>query len=92
VAEHKARTGEGANEAMTQDTVTPAQRQILVGLAAGYRVETIAANLGITSSQYEWQRRQMLNALEAKDIAHALAIAVVRGIIAAEELRRAGVY
>jgi DNA-binding CsgD family transcriptional regulator len=74
------------------ETITAEQRAILLGHAAGRYTAAIAAELGLTLGQYLSHRGRLLAILGAFDTTHALAIAVVRGIVTAEDLRRAGCY
>lgn len=71
---------------------TPEQRAILLGHAAGRYTADIAADLGITLGQYLSRRARLLAALDAFDVTHALATAIVRGLITTEDMRRAGVF
>lgn len=74
------------------ETITAEQGPILLGHAAGRYTADIAADLGLTLGQYLSRRARLLSALDAFDATHALAIAVVRGLITVEDLRRGGVY
>lgn len=77
---------------MIASTLSDTQVQILLNRGAGFTVEEAAGKLGLTTNQYWWQHRQLLDALGARETAHALAIAIVRGIITIQDLRRGGCY
>jgi hypothetical protein len=68
---------------------TDLYRTILLAAASG---APLVDALPGSDAYRQYHRRRMLDDLQATDTTHALAIALVRGLLTVEDLRRAGVW
>lgn len=61
-------------------TLTPREREVLVGLAQGYPNKTIAYDLGVSSRTVEVHRASLMQKLEVHSLSDALRIAFAAGL------------
>lgn len=68
-------------EAITQDTLTAREAQVLNGVAQGLGNGDIAAQLAISEDTVKGHMRSIMDKLKARNRTHAVAIAMQRGVI-----------
>lgn len=61
--------------------ISPRQRRILQGIADGYSAAEIGKQLGIGEETVRTHTRRAMRRIEAKNRAHAVALALRHGII-----------
>src|SRR5205823_6325743 len=67
------------------DRLTPRQREILQLIAEGNTTKAIATKLGLSVKTVETHRAQLMERLEARDIAALVRLAIRLGLVAAEQ-------
>lgn len=72
--------------AQPRAAVTARQRQILALTASGYTAAQIATRLGIQPSTVHERLHRVYRKLGARDRAHAVAIALVTGLLEADDI------
>ncbi len=69
------------NDRLHKVEISPREREVLAKAAAGERNKEIADHLGITEATVKVFMTRIFSKLEARDRAHAVVIAIKRGII-----------
>jgi len=64
-------------------TLTPRERQVLAGLAAGKLNKQIAADLGVVEQTVKFHRSRIMERMQAKTVAQLMHIAARLGLLAA---------
>jgi len=67
-------------------TLTPRERQVLAGLAAGKLNKQIAADLGVVEQTVKFHRSRIMERMQAKTVAQLMHIAAQVGIVAADRV------
>ena len=67
------------------DRLTPRQREILQLIAEGNTTKAIATKLGLSVKTVETHRAQLMERLEARDIAALVRLAIRLGLVVAEQ-------
>jgi len=71
-------------------TLTPRERQVLAGLAAGKLNKQIAADLGVVEQTVKFHRSRIMERMQAKTVAQLMHIAARVGIVAADRFEGRG--
>lgn len=66
--------------------MTPRTRQILTLKANGYSTKQIADTLSLHRRTVDWHLSKAVTAMNAKNVTHAVARAIVKGILTAGEI------
>lgn len=66
---------------MSRYLLTPREREVLLRISFGWSLEEIGADLGIAPSTARTHRQHLLTGLEARNVAHAVGIALRTGLL-----------